>query len=860
MILRYITGLLVVVALVAFAFSCGDDDDNDGGSGDGGIDASLEGGADSDSDADGDSGTDDDGGTEGDSGTQIPSECDNNEAFNPTAELCVDCSHLECGAPGEFGLYKTTTLTGTCICDTDDGYFYSISEQKAVKCDTDKDGWTTIVAKQFIEGKDSALREVAHCPLRIVGSLVLEPESENSKTATVEIEPLPLYEASARDRDSELTLDSNAPQYGGRHLEAKELNSFTKACVNTIADYNANAVPDIEEWEGHEDMEDDFGDYAKYAYFLELNRGWYEAPDNAEDNGSYHIKERSRLESSDEWNQVPFDAYENNGLDSYWRECLRRADPAFDDENPSIGFDFAWACAENGAEMFHHSQFKCVQVRAPGEDADLINAPHILGEVELSDYTMNTCSSTGSQEPQGFDEDASETYNAANSVFSCQEKTSTQTGDVAWVSALYRHYKTNSEYRRGCVNECVEYDVWPGLSSCAGQAECDTELDDFGKGKCGCKGNYKYPECVDCKDKWDIFTGCDTCLGNWDPEIDCIECLEGWDLTTGCASCTGNWDINTSCTTCVGNFDETQNCTVCYDDDIFGHWTGDTCEDCMGNWNPLTGCTVCLNHWTDKGDDCGTCPADKNAGGVWNKAAECDECVQRKTPVLDGGVDTDPSSLAFGFWDKDTNCTTCLDLWDTAQKCAFCSLDYYKEEDNSGLECRRSKDFLDPAVAQGDSFSWGNTKGSVGPLTGGATYYDCSGNTTTIGPRAGSNMIVSHYASNGSRAEYEVDLTTYGNEYINHIQSTMKLTTIHFGAYYNTCAGANVEMGVEQYLNDTYLHTCTSGPMTSDDNWVEYASDTCAINTSTNKLVIYVESGGTNHGFFDDLVFHIAMD
>ena len=69
---------------------------------------------------------------------------------------------------------------------------------------------------------------------------------------------------------------------------------------------------------------------------------------------------------------------------------------------------------------------------------------------------------------------------------------------------------------------------------------------------------------------------------------DCGECtyrFTGHEVTGPCSTCVENYiGYNTDCNTlCVHGYASEpggSNCT-CYDDDVEGHWTGETCNECI---------------------------------------------------------------------------------------------------------------------------------------------------------------------------------------------------------------------------------------------------------------------------------------
>ncbi|MCP4605609.1 MAG: hypothetical protein GY847_34660 [Proteobacteria bacterium] len=880
--------LFFYFALACLTLGCGDDD----ASGDDGIDSGAEAGADgdgdgdSDGDGDGDSDGDGDGDSDSDADTETddPSSCQDHEAYNPSAKKCVDCSDKDCVLEGEVATYEITTVTGQCICQTEPGYFYSMSELKAVLCDADKDGWITMIAKTFIEGDDQALKDNARCDLRRVDSFVFHPETLDETPVKID-PPLGLYEPNNRDAASELEEDEKAPPYGLRRLLAQELNSLTKACVSSIADYNGNKAADVAEWEKNEDIDPAFARYAKYSYFLELYRGYYEPPASGQ-LGSYHIAEKSRLTSAEDWNLVPASLYGRGGTKDYWRECLRRPDSSYNPKKPAIGYGFSWVDYGHKDPMRHHSQFKCLQVLSSSETPDPVKAPHLLNGDHLDEYVLNTCESMGSSLPNGFVDGTSATYNPHHSEVTCIENEATETGDVGLAVVLYQHYTEKGDHQRGCINECVYYLEWPDLKDCTGypdSAGCDTVKKEFGMGSCGCIGNYAYPECLTCKDNWDITTGCETCIGNWDIEQQCDECFEGWNMATNCGSCAENRDIWTGCTTCTGNFDEAEDCLECSDDDLNGHWQGSACEECKDNWDIETGCVTCKNHWTDEfdtdledNDDCGTCPND-DVLGHWNDSpdAGCNICVN--TSEWDADTDTTGVDVRTGHWDIETGCTTCLDLWsEESQSCKQCIVGEY-EEDTDNDECKRTINLLKEPGAEGcigdddgisSCSSWGSQTSCPCDdcLSADNKMMRLHGKTDA---KSGENYFSFHHKwdyCTVTKNNCYCQKVELNQQYIKDIESG-KLTRVLLDAWvYNTQDDAGGKLTMKFHDEDSEsLDTISSDEVTitaPDWHFVELEAD---IPPGLNliRVCMYVSkinsSMETNVGF-DDLDLYLSVD
>ena len=578
-------------------------------------------------------------------------------AFNPSAlsgDGCKDCTSKICPEDGSVGVYHITTKFGRCVCETAEGYFFSDTTFLPMPCDKDGDGWTTVTAKEFIENDDEALRDNARCNLRQITQVVLVPEDESLPPVAVTVDPMPLYEMNIRDdQDLLVTDDTRAPAYGGssgRLLRAGELNSLTKACVAANADYNGNGVADIAEWPGVSGVAESMQVYLPFAYFIETHHSWYD-----EASSRYFIRENSRTTSVD-GTMVPV-VFDEDGSD-YWRQCSRRVDSSYDPEKPAIGMDFAGFMG-----MLHHSQFKCLQV-VSYVDIDPLQPQKITVDQLADKFVFNDCKAEMETEPAdgdaeqelesdletsrilGGDDDADgsdeeETViqvppidplspNPSYPKIICQVKSDAVVGDIGFAAVKYVNYDSVSEYARGCVNECVE--GWADIVNCSGypdSASCDADVSAFGMGRCGCAGNFVYPECLVCLNHYDIGTNCEQCLSHWNPDTDCTTCAGHFSQFSNCTTCLGNWtgaecntcatnwDINTNCTECLNHFDERGNCTYCVDNSSEGHWTGASCSACKGNYSLGSNCKNCLDddtngHWS--GSSCTACKANFYSG------------------------------------------------------------------------------------------------------------------------------------------------------------------------------------------------------------------------------------------------------
>lgn len=391
-----------------------------------------------------------------------------------------------------------------------------------------------------------------------------------------------LYESVRNDNQNEIDLDPNAPPYwrgpsgseSGRRLRASELNGLTRACVNEGGDYNHNGVADLREWHGMPagTMTADQSVFAQFSYYMELYRGWYERGTESLAIGQYVIAERSRCATD-------FVLGYGVGESDYWKSCTRSRDVAYNGVDgptaPDFGLDFArWSCeAEQGGcpipppptdvvansaipehglcrnpalpppieqecrtsgpwpcvggrvwrGMSHHSQFRCVLVRAnAGSDTPT------LPQADFSDhkYVMNLCrvacptgdakcdtdcasgTCVASTEAPGASVDPA---NPSHTKLRCDIDQLPSNGAVGFAAVKY---VGGSAYARGCINEwtptsgsgtTAQVAAWSGL--CPGWIDDPVgsvgqgDPSNFGQLQCGCGNNYGGPNCdVGCPD------------------------------------------------------------------------------------------------------------------------------------------------------------------------------------------------------------------------------------------------------------------------------------------------------------------------------------------------------------------------
>ncbi len=392
---------------------------------------------------------------------------------------CIACN-LDCGGTGETGALWPYTVVGSdqCICETEPDFFFpNAADPSAQPCDADRDGWVRFDALAAIRPvepptgngvlPDAGLAANARCDFRSIDRFVLQNEvgqrfevlscAEGARAATEgpcdPYAPILLLEP-ATDDDQE-ALDQErplAPSYAdaglGRRLRAAEINPLTRVCV-AGADLDRNDVDDVNEHHrSPSGAAQELRVFTKFAYFVELNDGWFDpprfdGPPCAEDLdcesrrcgdggrcrerfGRYVIRERSRTSPE-------FPLRYAAGEGEWWRHCTRNRDAAWD-ASPNaepplspVGFDFAeWSCdvargtcptpppPPAGVEvdddevvphglnaegvpvppaddlwrgMSHHSQFKCVRVRNDQEQLDPRRAPQVIDPTTLFDGT-----------------------------------------------------------------------------------------------------------------------------------------------------------------------------------------------------------------------------------------------------------------------------------------------------------------------------------------------------------------------------------------------------------------------------------------------------------------------------------------
>lgn len=508
-----------------------------------------------------------------------PAPCDDGEAFRLDRNLCVACGLL-CGEEGETGRVApfTQAFSDDCVCETESGYYADVAGAiRALPCDADHDGWVRLSARASIESADETIRDNARCQLRQITSVALQNEvgqryvlrSCEAGFVTPNAPPcgavpIGLYESVRNDDAVELARDRDVPAYTaggvGRTLRPEELNSLTKACVSARGDHNHNGLADVAEYQDVDppaDLDPALRPFLSLSYFIELHRGFYEAPANGGLFGTYVIAERSRCADT-----FPLTYGADEG--AWWQSCMRNRDAGFDDDpsvfNP-VGYDFAqYACdAASGTcptpppvtgvgpvdevtphdlctvpapqdgvwrGMSHHSQFRCVIVT---NEADLAQ-PRSLAPQEITasaiyngvqgtrSWQFNACGvacpandpscaadcgadgcAVSSDTPGGLINPASPVLTCAPTLQS-ENDAAFPAGAVGFVAA--RYVDAEGVYVRGCINEWAPGSAeGPWKNMCPGYTENpdgvvgDANSGNFGRLLCGCGFAYGGAEC-----------------------------------------------------------------------------------------------------------------------------------------------------------------------------------------------------------------------------------------------------------------------------------------------------------------------------------------------------------------------------
>jgi hypothetical protein len=455
---------------------------------------------------------------------------------------CISCP--ACTAAGQKGTpWPTATQSGQCICETLPGYFFTESgDVGTYACDLDNDGWMRESARVAIDSPDPVIAANARCSLGIIDRFVLHNERSDTYVSALAL-PLGLYETDRTDDQGLLDLKP-MPMYGtnGRRLKAAELNRLTKYCVKD-GDFNDNSINDAEEWDlvtMPATFDPRLLPFNKHAYFGELHRGYYVPPATSEMFGSYHVREKKRGTEL----PVEYQAAEQPVMD----QCFVHPDPSFSAGKPAVGMDFV-RFAPNGADprprdygystppgtvttwfgMTHHSQFKCLTIVDKGDPDLSLPEEHpqkvtVAGLTEIDPnttasflrYQVNTCyAQPGSANPDFG------VANPADPNIICAPSTTVTAGTVGWAAVRYRPFYVDSDYKRGCVNDCATTRAHCGLCGLG------TWICDSANNLCGFDTTAK---------RWWAATslGADKQCGTWGKAAGCLEFagLPGWAMGT----------------------------------------------------------------------------------------------------------------------------------------------------------------------------------------------------------------------------------------------------------------------------------------------------------------------------------------
>jgi hypothetical protein len=383
---------------------------------------------------------------------------------------------------------------------------------------------------------------------------------------------LELYEADAND---DFGLRSNGGDYpvvapyttptgsatSTRALRANELNSLTKACApatngDASVDYNANLIPDIEEWHGmpqSSDVATWLQPFVHYSYFLELYEGYYAAGEPGQP-GAYYLVEKARLPTGGvSALTVPLVTGEGDG---YWQSCWRRRDVAYVEPGegtpPTIGMDFGrfnQQTGEHGAPVLgHSSQFKCLSILPDSEDIeDPALTPH---RIHISDanthYQVNACRVDTDALPDSVSPGDPDGGNTFTPALACD--TTNAVAGVTLAVDRYDDYSDTSGYVRGCINECVDHAYLSVPEQC----------DDWQQPTFSCSADDTTGKLTKCS----YNAGCADCT--WDgSQWNCAP--RSADVCGNCGTCTEkendppSWTCDKIATNCNGD------CSECYE-------------------------------------------------------------------------------------------------------------------------------------------------------------------------------------------------------------------------------------------------------------------------------------------------------
>ncbi|HEY3447513.1 MAG TPA: hypothetical protein VGK67_14255 [Myxococcales bacterium] len=443
-------------------------------------------------------------------GACVDAPCKADQAMRQDTNQCVTCGSL-CNGEGETGRYWAYTQadSNTCLCETRPGYFVDLAlSLTAAPCDADGDGWVRSTARLAVESADPAIRANARCDVRRIDRVVLANEYRQTlaidlvATGTIAGTSLALYESALADDqtqlDQQMAKSAWAVNGNGRLVRAAEINPFTKACVNELADFNDNGVADVDESQGGtlDAAHAAYAAFAKFAYFMELYAGAYVPPAAGETYGSYVIEERSRCTASAWQHWAPLAVGYESGANDSWRNCARATD--WTGAAGEVGADFGkWNPA--GAPppivdapqdpdalmpahglcevslpaggpadgvwrgMNHESQFKCVVVTntIPSDPvkAKRSRKPQDLMPQNAAPEHFNLCHIEcpgGAACPNSSQGPAGALPNPSSPVLTCESVTDSVLGNPKPTLVGFAAYRYSATATRGCINEANE--------------------------------------------------------------------------------------------------------------------------------------------------------------------------------------------------------------------------------------------------------------------------------------------------------------------------------------------------------------------------------------------------------------------
>ena len=472
-----------------------------------------------------------------------PLPCPSGQARPQTSNTCTPCSR-SCTGPGVSGrIWPFRALDGSCVCETVEGYYFGTgSNADPTACDADGDGWVreealavrsdtlallpnsrctikTIDRVRLVDEYNVAI-EVRSCDVGLLkvsaafadGGLVngslfggvgqlpngnLVPLADGGSPCP---NPVPLELVETQYNDIGRLMNAQAPAYGARRLLPEELNSLTKACVSTAADFNDNTIDDIREVQTNPRTANVTANRSRleqFSYFMELYTSYVEG-------NALVIKERSRCDGTFPFeysgagaNQWVTDGDAGAGATPYWRTCSRGRDATYNQTQANPGYDFAQyscdfptggcaipdpphaeivaptnplfqlvrkhgLCNLNGGTpadgkwrgMTAHSMFRCVSVVSQldmnSQFYDTLNTRFGPGNGQL---TFNTCTTVSCQGDGGCNVAQGTGAQTRQPIIDCTATTSPNLG----VGFALTNFRPDGGYISGCANEDTQW-------------------------------------------------------------------------------------------------------------------------------------------------------------------------------------------------------------------------------------------------------------------------------------------------------------------------------------------------------------------------------------------------------------------